>query len=82
MDWIFSAGFDFLTTESGLSEFNHPECSLMLELLNEYARYVNITWGREAAVKVHCSTGQVRVIGALLVVYSHTLYAIGTTRLK
>jgi len=54
----------------------------MLELLNEYARYVNITWGREAAVKVHCSTGQVRVIGALLVVYSHTLYAIGTTRLK
>jgi hypothetical protein len=33
--------------------------SLMLDLLNEYAMYVNITWGREAAVKVHCSTGQV-----------------------
>jgi hypothetical protein len=28
------------------------EGSLMLELLNEYAMYVNITWGREAAVKV------------------------------
>jgi hypothetical protein len=35
--------------------------SLMLDLLNEYATYVNITWGREAAVKVHCSTGQVRL---------------------
>ena len=60
MDWIFTADFDFLSTESGLSEFNHPECDLMLDLLNEYARYVNRTWGREAAVKVHCSTGQVR----------------------
>jgi hypothetical protein len=24
VDWVFSAGFDFLTTESGLSEFTHP----------------------------------------------------------
>ena len=31
----------------------------MLDLLNAYATYVNVTWGREAAVKVHCSTGQV-----------------------
>jgi hypothetical protein len=31
----------------------------MLELLNEFAEYVNGTWGREAGVKVHCSTGQV-----------------------
>lgn len=58
VDWIFGAGFDFISTESGLSEFTHPECDLMLDLLNEYARYVNVTWGREAAVKVHCSTGQ------------------------
>ena len=74
VDWIFDAGFDFLSTESGMTEFTHPDCislsplhpnqspsvgSLMLDLLNEYATYVNITWGREAAVKVHCSTGQV-----------------------
>eukprot|EP01041_Mallomonas_annulata_P004772 gene4772-9496_t len=58
VDWIFTAGFDFLSTESGLSEFTHPECDLMLDLLNAYATYVNVTWGREAAVKVHCSTGQ------------------------
>lgn len=58
VDWIFEAGFDFMTTESGSSEFTHPECDLMLELLNAYADYVNGTWGREAGVKVHCSTGQ------------------------
>lgn len=43
---------DFLTTESGLSEFTHPECSLMLDLINEFASYVNGTWGREAGIKV------------------------------
>ena len=59
VDWVFNAGFDSLTTESGMSEFTHPECDLMLDLLNEYARYVNYTWGREAAVKVHCSSSQV-----------------------
>ena len=51
VDWVFHAGFDSLTTESGMSEFTHPECDLMLDLLNEYATYVNYTWGREAAVK-------------------------------
>jgi hypothetical protein len=58
IDWIFNANFDFLSTESGLSEFTHPECDLMLDLINEFANYVNGTWGREAAIKVHCSTGQ------------------------
>jgi hypothetical protein len=59
VDWVLGAGFDFMTTESGLSEFTHPECKLMLDLLNAFAGYVNGTWGREAATKVHCSTGQV-----------------------
>lgn len=58
VDWVFDAGFDFLSTESGMSEFTHPDCSLMLDLLNAFAIYVNETWGREAAVKVHCSTKQ------------------------
>jgi hypothetical protein len=58
VDWLFAAGFDFLTTESGLSEFTHPECELMLDLLNAFAKHVNGSWGREAAIKVHCSTGQ------------------------
>lgn len=58
VDWILRIGFDFLTTESGLSEFTHPECDLMLDLLNVFAETVNGTWGRECAIKVHCSTGQ------------------------
>ncbi len=58
VNWVFGANFDFLTTESGLSEFTHPECSLMLDLLNAFADVVNGTWGREAAIKVHISTGQ------------------------
>eukprot|EP01034_Spumella_vulgaris_P031088 gene31088-38420_t len=58
VDWIFTAGFDFLTTESGLSEFTHPECDLMVDLMNAFSMYVNVTWGREAGIKVHCSRGQ------------------------
>jgi hypothetical protein len=58
IDWVFEANFDFITTESGLSEFTHPECELMLHLINEFAEYANGTWGREAGIKVHCSTGQ------------------------
>ena len=52
VDWILSAGFDFLTTESGLSEFTHPECDHMLDLMNVFADHVNGTWGREAGIKV------------------------------
>lgn len=52
VDWVLKAGFDFLTTESGLSEFTHPECDHMLELMNVFADHVNVTWGREAAIKV------------------------------
>eukprot|EP01040_Poterioochromonas_malhamensis_P008893 gene8893-9630_t len=58
IDWIFHSGFDFLTTESGLSEFTHPECDLMIDLFNTFASYINETWSRQSAVKVHCSTGQ------------------------
>ena len=59
IDWLFQAGFDAMGTESGLSEFTHPDCGVMLDLLNEYATYTSSKYNREAAVKVHCSTGQV-----------------------
>lgn len=58
VDWLFEAGFDALATESGLSEFTHPSCQVMLNLLNEVATYGKNKYGREVAVKVHCSTGQ------------------------
>lgn len=59
IDWVFNAGFDGLATQSGLSEFTRPDCTLMLDLLNACSDYANVTWGREVAVKVHCSVGQV-----------------------
>lgn len=62
IDWLFSAGFDGLATQSGLSEFTRPDCQLMLDLLNACADHANVAWGREVVVKVHCSTGQVQHI--------------------
>ena len=58
IDYLFQAGYDFISTESGLSEFTHPECDLMLELFNTFASYISEKWNRFSAVKVHCSTGQ------------------------
>lgn len=58
VDWVLSAGFDFMSTESGLSEFTSPDDTLMLRLLDAFATRVNATWHREASVKVHCSTSQ------------------------
>ena len=77
VDWVFEAGFDFLTTESGSSEFTHPECNLMLDLLNVYADYVANVWGREAGVKVHCSVGQVSTVLYCIVDYTYNIVNIG-----
>jgi hypothetical protein len=53
-----TVGFDILATESGFSEFTHPACDVMLELLNFTAEYAWDTFSLPTFVKVHCSTGQ------------------------
>lgn len=59
VDWLISgANFDFLSTEAGFSEFSAPDDKLMLRLLDAFASHVNGTWGKEATVKVHCSSNQ------------------------
>jgi hypothetical protein len=58
VDWAFAADYDFITTESGLSEFTKPSCDLMLELFEIYVNQVVNVWKREALTKVHCSTDQ------------------------
>lgn len=59
VDWLIGgAGFDFLSTEAGFSEFSAPDDKLMLRLLDAFAGRVNGTWGKEATVKVHCSSNQ------------------------
>lgn len=51
-------GFDVLASESGFSEFTHPACDVMLDLLNFTADYAWEAHGMPMFVKAHCSTGQ------------------------
>ena len=59
VDWLMQAGFDYLATESGTSEFTHPDPERMLAWENELAVYLDEHWHRSAMIKIHCSTGQV-----------------------
>ncbi|KAL6077698.1 60S ribosomal protein L11 [Balamuthia mandrillaris] len=58
LDWLFSAGFDFLATESGFTEFTKPSCPEMLSWMNEVVEYSASQWNRAVFIKCHCSTGQ------------------------
>ena len=58
LDWFFGAGFDYYSTESGSTEFTHPNPTRMLAWMNEAARYSRTKYGKPAYIKVHCSTGQ------------------------
>lgn len=55
--WLRQAGFDYLATESGFTEFTHPDDRLMLWLLNATTAAAAAE-GMPAFVKCHCSTGQ------------------------
>ena len=58
VDWLMSAGYDYLATENGTTEFTHPEASRMLAWMNELARHVGEVHHKPTYVKLHCSTGQ------------------------
>jgi len=58
VDWLMDAGFDYLATESGTSEFTHPEPERMLAWMDELAIHLDEQHdGRRAYMKIHCSTG-------------------------
>eukprot|EP00048_Salpingoeca_helianthica_P016700 m.233702 g.233702 ORF g.233702 m.233702 type:complete len:781 (-) comp19280_c0_seq1:100-2442(-) len=58
LDWLLTgAGFDFISTESGFSEFNHPDDTKMLLWMNITTEYA-ASLGKKAYIKCHCSTGQ------------------------
>jgi len=57
VDWWMDAGFDFISTENGFSEFQSGNCTTMLEWMNEVTRYAAEKYDKEAFVKVHISTG-------------------------
>lgn len=58
LDWLMGAGFDFVSTENGSTEFTHPEPSRMLAWMDEVARHLDEAWARDARIKIHTSTGQ------------------------
>ena len=59
VDWFMRAGFDFLGTETGNSEFTHPTAESTLAWMNELAQYTWDHYGKPSYIKIHCSTGQV-----------------------
>jgi hypothetical protein len=58
IDWLAGAGFDFIGTESGLSEFSHPNDVSMLAWMNETSTYALKRHNMPSYIKCHCSTGQ------------------------
>ena len=58
LDYLMAAGFDFLATENGSTEFTNPGAENMLRWIDETARYLDEEHGKEALIKIHCSTGQ------------------------
>ena len=54
IDKVMSAGFDFLATESGSSEFTHPEPARMLAWMDQMASHLDEAHGgAQAWMKVH-----------------------------
>ena len=60
IDWLMVCGYDFIATESGYSEFTHPNCTLMLTWMNYTTNYLLDNYeGKRIYIKCHCSSGQV-----------------------
>ncbi len=58
IDHVMKAGFDFLASESGTSEFTHSDDTHMVAWMNELARYLDVQYGKRAYMKIHVSQGQ------------------------
>jgi hypothetical protein len=58
IDYLMQAGFDFISTENGTTEFTHADPTRMLAWMNEVAVHTDQAWGKKARIKAHCSTGQ------------------------
>jgi hypothetical protein len=57
--YLMGAGFDYLSTENGTTEFTHADPQRMLAWMNEASRTMREDHqGRMATIKIHCSTGQ------------------------
>ncbi|KAJ1548673.1 hypothetical protein HK405_000813, partial [Cladochytrium tenue] len=59
LDWVMRAGFDFLGTENGTSEFTHTSPETMLQWMSAASDYAAEKYSVPMDIKVHCSSGQV-----------------------
>jgi hypothetical protein len=59
VDWLMEAGFDFFSTEGGLTEFTHSDPKHMLRWYDELTKRVEDKHHRRAFAKFHASTGQI-----------------------
>jgi hypothetical protein len=57
LDYVLAAGFDFVTTELGFSEFTKPDAQRMLDWVNAFSRHLE-KQGKPAYTKAHVSQGQ------------------------
>lgn len=58
IDWWMAAGFDFISSENGFTEFTHANCTLALEWMNYATEYALGKYGKKMYIKCHCSSGQ------------------------
>ncbi len=58
IDWLMSAGFDYLATEMGSTEFTSTDDVRTVAWMNEVTSRVEDVHGKHALVKVHTSSGQ------------------------
>lgn len=59
IDWLMAAGFDFLASENGTTEFTHPNAKRMLAWMNGIAEHLDTRHrGKRAYMKIHVSSGQ------------------------
>lgn len=58
VDYLMQAGFDYLATESGTTEFTPTDDQRMVAWMDELARHLDEEHGRTALIKIHTSSGQ------------------------
>ncbi|HWB74499.1 MAG TPA: hypothetical protein VG755_06080, partial [Nannocystaceae bacterium] len=58
VDHLMQANLDYLATESGTTEFTSTDDTRMVAWMDELAAHLGDTYGREALIKIHTSTGQ------------------------
>ena len=58
IDWLMVAQFDYFSSENGITEFTHANCTLDLQWMNIATLYALEKYNRPFYIKCHCSAGQ------------------------